>query len=70
MEDPAKLGQAFDMALAWDGPAVVDCVVDPYEPPLPGKITFDQARKFAAAMVKGERDRTKIIKTLLEDMVH
>jgi pyruvate dehydrogenase (quinone)/pyruvate oxidase len=70
VEDPAKLGQAFDMALAWDGPAVVDCVVDPYEPPLPGKITFDQARKFAAAMVKGERDRTKIIKTLLEDMVH
>jgi pyruvate dehydrogenase (quinone)/pyruvate oxidase len=69
VEDPAKLGAAFDAALAWDGPVVVDCVVDPYEPPLPGKISFEQARKFAGALLKGEKDRGKIIGTLLEDMV-
>jgi pyruvate dehydrogenase (quinone)/pyruvate oxidase len=69
VEDPAKLGAAFDAALAWEGPVVVDCVVDPYEPPLPGKISFEQARKFAGALLKGEKDRGKIIGTLLEDMV-
>lgn len=69
VEDPKKLGAAFDAALAWDGPAVVDCVVDPFEPPLPGKISLEQARKFAGALLKGEKDRGKIIGTLLEDLV-
>ena len=69
VEDPARIGEVFDEALAWNGPVVVDCVVDPFEPPMPANITFDQAMKFAGAMVKGEKDRGKIIKTLLKDMV-
>ena len=69
VEDPTKLGEVFDAALAWDGPVVVDCVVDAYEPPLPGEISFAQARKFATAMLTGEKDRGKIIGTLLKDLV-
>ncbi|MEO8734564.1 MAG: thiamine pyrophosphate-dependent enzyme, partial [Flavobacteriales bacterium] len=69
VEDPAKLGETFDAAFAYDGPAIIDCVVDPYEPPLPGEISFKQARKFATAMLTGEKDRVKIIGTLLEDLV-
>ncbi|MEO8734748.1 MAG: thiamine pyrophosphate-dependent enzyme, partial [Flavobacteriales bacterium] len=69
VEDPAKLGETFDAAFAYDGPAIIDCVVDAYEPPLPGDISFKQARKFATAMLTGEKDRVKIIGTLLEDLV-
>ncbi len=51
------------------GPAVVEAVVDPNEPPLPGKITTEQALKFAEALLKGERERWKIFKTVAENKV-
>jgi pyruvate dehydrogenase (quinone) len=48
---------------------VVQAVVDPNEPPLPGKITTEQAYKFAKALARGQKDAMKIIKTVLEDEV-
>jgi hypothetical protein len=48
---------------------VVQAVVDPNEPPLPGNITAEQALHFAEALGKGEKDRWKIIKTVLEDKI-
>jgi pyruvate dehydrogenase (quinone)/pyruvate oxidase len=69
VEDPAEIGAVLDEALAAKAPVVIDCIVDQYEPPMPANITFDQAMKFATAMVKGEKDRGKIISTLLEDLV-
>lgn len=69
VEDPAEMGTVLDEALAYDGPCVVDCIVDKEEPPMPGKIRLDQARQFAKAMVRGEKDRKKIIKTVTKDRV-
>ncbi|MFP4541774.1 MAG: thiamine pyrophosphate-dependent enzyme, partial [Opitutales bacterium] len=69
VEDPAEMGQVLDEALAHDGPCVVDCVVDKEEPPLPGKIRFDQAKKFALSMLRGEKDRAEIIKTVAKGKV-
>ena len=37
-----------------NGPAIVDIDVDPNEPPLPGKVAYDQAKKFAKAFLKGQ----------------
>ena len=51
------------------GPALIQAVVDPNEPPLPGKITTQQASKFAEALLKGEPDRFTIIKDVLGDRV-
>jgi hypothetical protein len=48
---------------------VVQAVVDPNEPPMPGNVTMDQALKFAEALARGQRDATGIIKTVLEDKV-
>ena len=62
---PAVLKEAFDEP----GPALVQAVVDPSEPPLPGKITTEQAWQFAKAMARGQKDRWNIIKTLVEDTV-
>jgi pyruvate dehydrogenase (quinone) len=69
IEHPSDVEKTLRAALAHPGPAVVQAVVDPNEPPLPGKITTTQALKFAEAMARGQKDRAKIIKTVLEEKV-
>jgi pyruvate dehydrogenase (quinone)/pyruvate oxidase len=69
VEDPVRCGAVLDEALATPGPVLVEAVVDPYEPPLPAKITLDQARKFATSLVRGEPNREKIALTVLGDRV-
>ena len=44
-------------------------MVDPNEPPLPGKISTKQALHFAEALARGQKDRWDILKTVLEDKV-
>ncbi|AUB42592.1 Acetolactate synthase large subunit or other thiamine pyrophosphate-requiring enzyme [Nostoc flagelliforme CCNUN1] len=39
------------------------------EPPLPPKITLEQATKFAESLAKGEPNREKIALTILSDQV-
>jgi len=69
IEDPAECAAVLDRALATPGPVVVQAIVDPYEPPLPAKITLEQATKFATALVRGEPNREKIALTVLGDRV-
>lgn len=54
-------------ALNYPGPALVEAVVDPNEPPLPGKITTEQAIGFAQGLAKGDKNAGKIIATVLKD---
>jgi pyruvate dehydrogenase (quinone) len=44
-------------------------VVDPNEPPMPGKVTTEQAYKFVKSLARGQKDALKIIKTVAEDQV-
>jgi pyruvate dehydrogenase (quinone) len=69
IENPKDVEKTLKAALAHHGPAVVQAVVDPNEPPFPGKITTKQALRFAKALARGEKDRWDIIKTVLEDKV-
>jgi pyruvate dehydrogenase (quinone) len=69
IDDPQNVENVLRQALAHPGPALVEAVVDPNEPPLPGNITAEQALHFAQALGKSEKDRWKIIKTVLEDKV-
>lgn len=69
LERPDQAESVLRRALALEGPALVQCVVDPNEPPLPGNITIKQAMNFGEALLKGEKNRKKIIKTILEDKV-
>ena len=39
VEDPAECGAVLDEALATPGPVLVEAVVDPFEPPMPPKVT-------------------------------
>jgi pyruvate dehydrogenase (quinone) len=67
IEEPRECGNLVDQALAHPGPAVVECIVDPNEPPMPGKVSADQALKFAEAMARGTKDRGKILATIMGD---
>jgi len=60
IEDPARCKEQLQAALAMDGPALIECVVDPLEPPWPPVITNDEAKKLAEAMARGERNRAPI----------
>ena len=69
IEDPADCGPVLDEALATPGPVVVEAIVDPLTPPMPAKVTLDQATKFAESLARGEPDRSKIAWTVLSDKV-
>jgi pyruvate dehydrogenase (quinone)/pyruvate oxidase len=69
VEDPARCGAVLDEALAVPGPALVEAVVDPFEPPMPPKISLEQATRFGEALVKGTPNRDKIALTVLSDKV-
>jgi pyruvate dehydrogenase (quinone)/pyruvate oxidase len=60
---------AIQTALSHRGPALVDVNVNPDEPPLPGKIEYQQARKFAEAFVKGQPRKATIATTLFRDKI-
>jgi pyruvate dehydrogenase (quinone) len=69
IEDPEQAKSILREALACRGPAVVQAVVDPNEPPLPGNVSSEQALKFAESLARGQKDSWKIIKTVFEDKI-
>src|SRR5258708_38397562 len=68
-EDPAECGRVVEEFLQVPGPALLQAVVDPLEPPLPAEITADQALKFAEYLALDEPNRSKIALTALSDKV-
>ncbi|TXK39525.1 thiamine pyrophosphate-dependent enzyme [Nonomuraea sp. C10] len=67
--DPGELDDTVRAALAHDGPALVDVDVDPDEPPMPGKVSYEQAKKFAEAFLRGQPRRASIASTLFKDKI-
>jgi pyruvate dehydrogenase (quinone) len=50
VNDPEKLGAAWDEALAADRPVILECYTDPNVPPLPPHITLKDAKNFMTMM--------------------
>jgi pyruvate dehydrogenase (quinone)/pyruvate oxidase len=70
IDEPSQCGAILDKALAnQSGPVIIEAVVDPFEAPMPAKVTFDQAAKFAESLLRGEPNREKIIATQIADKV-
>jgi len=69
LERPEDAERVLREALSHPGPTLVEAVVDPNEPPMPGKVTTDQALHFAKALLRGEKDAGKILKTIAEDQI-
>jgi pyruvate dehydrogenase (quinone) len=69
VEDPAQCGSAMEDFLNAPGPALLQAVVDPFEPPMPAKVKAEQALHFAESLARGEPNRKKIALTTLSDKV-
>jgi pyruvate dehydrogenase (quinone)/pyruvate oxidase len=69
IERPDECGRVLAEALAAPGPAVIEAVVDPHEPPMPPKIRPQQAMHFAEALARGTPHAGKIALTALSDSV-
>ena len=69
VDDPKRCGEVLRQALATPGPALVEAVVDPHEPPMPPKISFGDAKNFAEALARGTPAGGKIALTVASDKV-
>lgn len=69
VDNPDRIGAAWDMALAADRPALLEFVTDPDVPPLPPHITFKQARAYLSSMIKGDPDRVGVARQSFNDLV-
>ena len=69
VDDPKQCGEVLRRALAAPGPAVVEAVVDPHEPPMPPKVSFDDTKNLAEALARGTPAAGKIALTVASDKV-
>ncbi len=69
VDDPTQVGDVLRQAFVQPGPVVVQAIIDPLEPPLPGSITLQQAMHVAEALVRGQKDRGDILKTMVENKI-
>jgi pyruvate dehydrogenase (quinone)/pyruvate oxidase len=68
-EKPGEVRGALEAALASAKPALVEAVVDPYEPPMPSQVKLKQAEHMAKALLRGEPHRGRIAMTLFRNKV-
>ncbi|MFN8556425.1 MAG: thiamine pyrophosphate-binding protein [Dehalococcoidia bacterium] len=69
VDNPRDLPAVLDQALSHPGPAFVEAVVDPNEPPMPPKVTLEQAKHFAESLIHGQPNRARIALTVISDKV-
>src|ERR671931_142527 len=67
VEKAAEVEPAVREALAHPGPALVDVLVNPDEPPMPGRVKYDQAKGFAQAWLRGQPRKQTMATTLFRD---
>ena len=68
VDDPEKLGAAWDEALAADRPVILECYTDPNVPPLPPHITLKDAKNFMA-MTLSEPELGSVLKESAKQML-
>jgi pyruvate dehydrogenase (quinone) len=69
VDDPDQVGDAWDEALAADRPAVLEAVTDPEVPPLPPHITFEEAKHFASAVLRGDPNAGRMVRQSIRQML-
>jgi pyruvate dehydrogenase (quinone) len=69
VDDPEKLGAAWDEALASKVPAVIEVKTDPNVPPLPPHITLEQAKKFSETLLKGDPEEGGVLRGAAKEIL-
>jgi len=70
VERPDEIRPTLERAMASGRPCVVEVLVDPFEPPMPPKVTLKQAKNFAEALVEGQPHGGKIALTIFRDKIN
>jgi pyruvate dehydrogenase (quinone)/pyruvate oxidase len=68
-ETPDEARPALEAMMLADGPALVEAIVDPFEPPMPARVKATQALHMAESLARGEPNRGRIALTLFRDKV-
>jgi pyruvate dehydrogenase (quinone) len=68
-ERPEEVRPALSEALESRRPALVEAVVDPFEPPMPSSVKPKQALHMAEALARGEPNRGRIALTLFRNKI-
>ena len=69
IEDPERCHDQMKEALAFDGPVIIECVVDQHEPPMPAKVKTKQVKALAQALREGTPNRNRIALQMVKDML-
>jgi pyruvate dehydrogenase (quinone)/pyruvate oxidase len=64
IEDPARVEQQLSDALAADGPALIEAIVDPHSMPMTPTINQEHAKNLAWALAQGQPNRERIALTM------
>ncbi len=68
--DAKGVDGAIHELLSHPGPGIVDCDVNPNEPPMPGKVSYDQAKHFTEAFLRGEPHKIATLATVARDKIN
>jgi pyruvate dehydrogenase (quinone) len=68
VDDPNKVGAAWDAALASDCPVILEAYTDPNVPPLPPHITLQEARNFMF-MMRDEPELGSVLKNSAKELL-
>jgi thiamine pyrophosphate-dependent acetolactate synthase large subunit-like protein len=69
VSDPGRCAEVLREALSRPGPALIEAVVDPNEPPLPPTATFEQTKNLVEALARGTPDAAKIARNIALDKI-
>jgi len=69
LDNPKLAGDTIERFLNTPGPAILDALVDPLEPPMPAKIKPEQAYRFAESLARGQDEALAIAKTVFKDKI-
>ncbi len=67
IDDPSTCREKLEEGLSFDGPALIECLVDPDEPPFGETLKPAQAQNIAQAFERGEENRERMANNLLEE---
>jgi pyruvate dehydrogenase (quinone) len=70
VREPENLTPTLRKALSSNKPCVVEVYTDPHEPPMPPKVELWQAKNFAEALARGQREGGEIALTLFKDKLN
>jgi pyruvate dehydrogenase (quinone) len=68
-EQPDEVRPALEAMMLAEGPALCEAIVDPFEPPMPSRVTAKQALHMAESLARGEPNRGRIALTLFRTKV-